>query len=90
MHYWTERTKWISKILHGRYPQQSVETGFDKEATQSWLIGSDMFLEKEDFMFVIKDEVVSTHNYLKYFIKDPNILNDVYRLCGSSSRRSNM
>jgi hypothetical protein len=81
-----KRTKWTCKILHGRFPQQPVETGTDKEATQSWLIGNDMFLEKEDFMFVIKDEVVSAHNYLKYLIKDPNILNDICRLCVSSSR----
>jgi len=44
-----------------------------------------MFLEKDDFMFVIKDEVVSTHNYLKYFIKDPKVLNDICCVCGSSS-----
>ena len=43
-----KRTKRTSKTLHGRYPQQPVETGIDNEATQSWLIRSDIFLEKED------------------------------------------
>jgi hypothetical protein len=55
-----KRMKWASKILHGRSPQQTVEIGIDKEATQSWLTGSVMFLEEEDFMSVIKDEHMTT------------------------------
>jgi len=43
-----KRTKWTSKTLHGRSPQQPVGTSIDTETTQSWIIRSDMFLEKED------------------------------------------
>jgi hypothetical protein len=35
-------------------------------------------------MFAIQDEVISTGNYLKYFIKDPNAMTNARCPCGSS------
>ena len=51
----------------------------------TWLRRSDIFPETEEFLFAVPDEVFPTRCYLKYIIKDLNVVNNACRLCASSS-----
>jgi hypothetical protein len=41
--------------------------------------------EREEFIFTAQVKVIPTGNYLKYIIKDPDVMSDKRRFCGSSS-----
>ena len=43
-----------------------------------------MFPKTEGFMFAIQDKVIPTCTYLKYIIKNPNIVIDSYGLCSTT------
>ena len=53
--------------------------------TQNWLRRSHMLPTAEVFVFAMQHEAISKCSYLKHIIKNPKLVNDTYRLCGSSS-----
>ena len=53
--------------------------------THSWLKRSHMFPTAEEFVFAIQDKAISKCSCLKYIIKAPKVVIDIYYLCGSSS-----
>lgn len=74
--------EWRSKVLHGRHPHELDQNNVDIDASNAWLSSGELFPETEGFMIAIQDQVISTKNYLKHIIKDPNTQDDRCRMCG--------
>ena len=76
---------WISKPLHGKYPNLINQNHIDRNASLAWLNYGNIFPETEGFMTAIQDKVIATRRYLKSIIKDPSITDDRCRVCRSMS-----
>lgn len=74
---------WKSKPLHGRHPNELYASNIDLLVSNSWLSFGNLFPETEGFMVAIQDQVLPTRNYLKFIVKDQNIVTDDCRRCGA-------
>jgi hypothetical protein len=68
-----------SKTLHGRHACDLETPDVDKMASQAWLKAGEIFPESTGFMIAIQNLVISTNNYKKYILKDPNSTNNICR-----------
>ena len=80
-----KETAWAEKALHGRHFYQIHQSHIDLEASNKWLMVSDIYGETEGFMMAIQDQVIHTRNYAKYIIKDASVVSDICRKCSSTS-----
>jgi len=57
----------------------------DKMALPAGLKVSELFPQTTGFMTAMQDQSISTNNYYKYSLKDPNIATYICRKCGEKS-----
>lgn len=53
--------EWISKLLHGEYPQNLRNSNIELSTT--WLKIESLFPEKEGFVLAIQDSIIAKKNY---------------------------
>ena len=54
------RSKWESKALHSKYPQQVKQAGVDKDKTHGWLKAAGPKAETEGFIIIAEDQSLPT------------------------------
>ena len=55
------RSKWESKTLHGKYPQQVKQADVDQHKTHRWLKAAGLKAETEDFIIPPQDQHAGTN-----------------------------
>jgi hypothetical protein len=76
---------WKSKTLHGRHVYDLETPDADTVASNAWLKAGELFPKTTGFMIATQDQVITTNNYKKCILKDPNITNDICRKCREKS-----
>jgi hypothetical protein len=64
--------KWSQKALHGRHSYDLGQQYVDTEVSNKRLTNPDLFVETEDFLTAVQDQVILTRNYKKYILKQPD------------------
>jgi len=54
----------------------------DKMASPAWLKAGELFSQTTGFITAMQERGISTNNYYKYSLKDPNIATYICRKCG--------
>ena len=75
--------KW--KTLNGRPAYDLEAPGVDKMASPARLTVGELFPQTTGFMIAMQDQGISTNNYYKYSLRDPNIATDICRKYGEQS-----
>jgi hypothetical protein len=61
--------EWANKPIHRKHYWDINNTNVDKNASNKWLDGGELFCETEAYMVAIRDGVIPTWNYQKYIMK---------------------
>jgi hypothetical protein len=56
-------------------------TSVNKIASNAWLKAGELFPETAGFMIATQNQAVSTTNFKRHILKDPNTTNDICRKC---------
>ena len=75
------RSKWESKVLHGKYPQRVRRAVVDQEKTHRWLKAAGLKAETEGFITAAQDQSLPKRCYQHNILKKPD-LDPKCRLCG--------
>ena len=81
-----DRSKWVSKALHGKYPQRVKQADVDQDKTHRWLKAAGLKAEIEGFISSRskprnKDVVLVPAGYQHNILKKPDV-DPKCRLCG--------
>ena len=75
------RSKWVSKALHGKYPQRVKQAKVDHDKTHRWLKAAGLKAETEGFIIAAQDQSRPTLWYQHIILKKPDV-DPKCRLCG--------
>ena len=75
------RSKWESKVLHGKYPQWVKQTDVDQDKTHRWPKAVGLQAETEGFIIAAQDQSLPTLWYQCNILKKPDV-DPKCRLCG--------
>ena len=75
------RSKWVSKALHGKYPQRVKQAKVVHDKTHRWLKAAGLRAETEGFIIAAQDQSLPTCWYKHIILKKPDV-DPKCRLCG--------
>jgi len=75
------RSKWESKALQSKYPQQVKQAAVDQDKPHRWLKAAGLKAQTEGFIIAAQDQSILTHWFQHNILKKPD-MDPKCRLCG--------